>query len=261
MQLAIISDLHANLPAVRAVLTDMRRGAIVEAVCLGDIVGYNAFCRETITALQQANIRSVCGNHDLMAIDQLTDLTCGPVARRAIAWTREALDDESRAYLAALPDALRLPDDILCVHAVLDDTVTRLTTPSQFCEQAYRLQAQQPAVHICFMGHTHRQHVVEVTAAGEVVTHTGEAVTIGPAGFWFVNPGSVGDMFSRDQRAAYAVYDSETRQVRFHRVVYDRSAVLRENARHGLGPGPIGRVAAALLGGRLGSVVWEARRP
>ena len=131
MQLAIISDLHANLPAVRAVLTDMRRGAIVEAVCLGDIVGYNAFCRETITALQQANIRSVCGNHDLMAIDQLTDLTCGPVARRAIAWTREALDDESRAYLAALPDALRLPDDILCVHAVLDDCAFADADPFQ----------------------------------------------------------------------------------------------------------------------------------
>jgi predicted phosphodiesterase len=261
MQLAIISDLHANLPAVRAVLTDMRRGAVAEAVCLGDLVGYNAFCRETIVAVRQAAIRSVHGNHDLMAVDRLTDLTCGPVARRAIAWTREALDDEGRAYLAELPGALRLPDDVLCVHAVLGDPVTRLTTPAQFCEQARRLQAETPPVRLCFVGHTHRQHVVQVTPAGEVVTHTGESVTLGPTGFWFVNPGSVGDMLARDQRAAYAVYDSETRQVRFHRVVYDRSSVLRENARHGLGPGPIGRVAAALLGGRLASVVWEARRP
>jgi diadenosine tetraphosphatase ApaH/serine/threonine PP2A family protein phosphatase len=196
-----------------------------------------------------------------MAVERLTDLSCGPIARRAIAWTREPLDDESRAYLAGLPGALRLPDNVLCVHAVLDDPVTRLTTPAQFCEEARRLRALEPEVRICFMGHTHRQHVVEVTPAGEVVTHTGEAVTIGPAGFWFVNPGSVGDMLARDQRAAYAVFDTETRQVRFHRVVYDRSAVLRENAHHGLGPGPIGRMAAALLGSRLGGVVWEARRP
>jgi len=254
MLVAVISDLHANLPAVRAVLADVRRagGQLADAICLGDLVGYNAFPRETIAALREAGVPCVHGNHDLMAVDRLSDAACGPVARRALAWTREALSEEDRAYLAALPGFLRVQEDMLGVHAVLDDPVTRLSTPTHFCEEARRLQARHPRLRMCFTGHTHRQHVVEITPLGEVVTHTEELVAIGSAGFWFINPGSVGDMFARDQRAAYAVYDSETRQVRFHRVVYERSAALRENARHGLGRSAIGRVAAALLAGRLG---------
>src|SRR5205807_6816620 len=143
------------------------------------------------------------------------------------------------------------------------------TTPAQFSEQARRLQEQRPRLTLCFTGHTHRQHAVEVTPAGEVVTHTGETVSLGTAGeggaagpsYWFVNPGSVGDMATRDQRAAYAVVDRDAGEVRFHRVVYDRSAVLRENARHGLGPGPIGRAAAALLGGLLSGALSPSARP
>jgi predicted phosphodiesterase len=248
MQIAIISDVHANFPALRAVLTQLQRRAVREILCLGDLVGYSAMPRETLTLLGDLGVRSVHGNHDLMVAGRLTAESCGPIARKAVEWTRSVLNEDERQHLAALPGALRWHDQIVCVHSVLGDTVVRLTAPAQFTEEARALQAHHPPLRVCFTGHTHMQNVVEVTPSGEVVTHTGETVALDPDAFSFVNPGSVGDVFGRDPRAAYAVYDVETREVRFHRLDYDRSTVLRENVRHHLGQ-PRGGIAAVLRAG------------
>lgn len=247
MRIAIISDIHANFPALRATLAAIRRGGADEVLCLGDLVGYNAMPRETLELLREDGVVSVHGNHDLMAIRRLPAEGCGPNARRAIAWTQQVLTNAERTFLADLPGELRRAAHILCVHSARGDPVVRLTTPDQFSEQARLLGVAFPQVRVCFTGHTHRQHVVEVSPQGEVRTHTGDTVLLPAGTLCFVNPGSVGDLQSRDQRAAYALFDWITGTVRFHRVVYDRGDIVRENVRHGLITGRASAVAPTLL--------------
>src|SRR5437899_11993202 len=103
MQIAIISDVHANLEALRSVLADVRRRGIERVVCLGDVVGYNCFPHETLAVLREQRIPTVQGNHDLMAIGELEPDHCGPNARKAIQWTRPLLTDEEKEVLRALP--------------------------------------------------------------------------------------------------------------------------------------------------------------
>src|SRR4051812_9155739 len=119
-RIGVISDVHANVRALDAVLRDARRQQLDTIVSLGDLVGYCASPRETLAAIRREGIDSVHGNHDLMAIDRLR-VNCGPNGTRAIQWTRGVLEDADRAYLAALPATLRLGPKVLCMHSALGD--------------------------------------------------------------------------------------------------------------------------------------------
>lgn len=233
MRLAILSDVHANVAALAAVLADIEAQGVDEIVHLGDLVGYNSLARETLALIRARRIRGVHGNHDLMACDRLSPDHCGPLARKAIAWTRKTLPARDLAYLADLPGELRLPGGVICVHSILGDPVGRVHTSDRFHEVFLELQRFDPALEICCTGHTHRAGAVEIGADG-VLRHIGKEVHLTPGSFWFVNPGSVGQPRDADPRAAYAVLDVAARHVVFKRVAYDGSRVERENARRGL---------------------------
>jgi len=234
VRLAILTDLHANAEALAAVLREVHRSGIRRALCLGDLVGYNAFPRETLALVRDRGILSVHGNHDLMAIGRLGLEGCGPRARRAIAWTRTMLTPDDIAYLAQLPAKLRQDDTTLLVHSTLSDPVMRLQTEGEFRAQHRLLKDHYPKLEICFTGHTHEQGAVEITAQGEFRAHEVDELPLRQGGFYFVNPGSVGEPRGSDQRAAYVEYDVETRTLTFHRTAYDRQKVVRENVRQGL---------------------------
>lgn len=233
MPIAILADIHANLPALEAVLADVSASAS-GAVHLGDIVGYNSFPGETIARLRSSHIDGVHGNHDLMAIGLLDTAGCGPRGRRAIAWTREVLSEQDCHFLAALPGTRWLDDHALLIHSSFGDPVVRLQTDQQFRDEAARLRRLAPGVQVCFTAHTHRQLVVEVTSDGEVHTQDTIQRPLNGDSIWFVNPGSVGEPRDGDQRAAYAVFDPTNRRVRFRQVAYDRGPVrLARAALHG----------------------------
>ena len=233
MPIAILADIHANLPALEAVLADASLSAS-QAVHLGDIVGYNSFPAETIARLQTSHIDGVHGNHDLMALGLLDTAGCGPRGRHAIAWTREVLSEQDCHFLASLPGKRWLDDHALLTHSSFGDPVVRLQTDQQFREEAARLRRLAPGVQVCFTAHTHRQLVVEVTAQGAVHTHDAIDRPLTGDSIWFVNPGSVGEPRNGDQRAAYAVFDPANRRVRFRQVAYDRGPVrLARAALHG----------------------------
>jgi predicted phosphodiesterase len=233
MRFAILSDVHANVAALSAVLADVETRDVGEIVHLGDLVGYNSLARETLALIRSRGIRGVHGNHDLMVCDRLSPDHCGPLARKAIAFTRRALPAGDLAYLASLPGELRPAGGVICVHSILGDPVGRVQTSARFHEAFLELQRFDPALEICCTGHTHRAGAVEIGADG-VLRHIGAEVHLTPGSFWFVNPGSVGQPRDADPRAAYAVLDLEARHVTFHRVAYDGSRVERENARRGL---------------------------
>src|SRR2546422_9645043 len=234
MQIAIISDVHANLEALRSVLADVRRRGIERVVCLGDVVGYNCFPHETLAVLREKGIPIVHGNHDLMAIGELEPDRCGPNARKAIHWTRPLLTDEEKAFLRALPAHFVLPPDLLLVHSCLGDPVMRLSRPDHYVQQRDIVARFDPRIRVCFFGHTHVPEVRTIHRDGRVTRLNSHHARLGDGEFHFVNPGSVGHPRGTDYRAQYASFDVHARTVHFHRVRYDVRKVARENARHGV---------------------------
>ena len=234
MRLAIISDIHSNVDALQAVLADIRASDVQHVVCLGDLVGYHTFPRETLAVLRDSEIRSVHGNHDLMAVGRLPRDDCGPVARKAIRWTQTVLTEEDRHYLASLPSELYPQRSILCVHSAPGDPLVRLRTSGQFYGEYLRIGESDPEVRLCFTGHTHVARAMMITPRGEVLCPLERDITLDPAAFYFVNPGSVGCPRDGDYRAAYAMLDCGAQRLSFRRVNYDPTRVLREDRRHGI---------------------------
>jgi len=158
---AVLSDIHANLEALEAVLADAspRTDALL---CLGDLVGYGAdpvACIEIVGARAQT---LVCGNHE-QAVAGLIDLDWfNGHARAAAVWTRERLDDDHRAYLASLPLVAQVGDATL-VHA----------SPDRPDEWEYLLTAQDGfdafsafTTRLCFVGHSHLAGAWSLGVAG-----------------------------------------------------------------------------------------------
>ena len=91
MRLALLSDIHANLPALEAVLAEIAAADIEHAWCLGDVVGYGAQPDECATLVQERCSVCLVGNHDLAALDALDISTFSPAAAAAVHWTRERM--------------------------------------------------------------------------------------------------------------------------------------------------------------------------
>ena len=248
MRTAILADIHANSDALVAVLTDIRCRGIGNVVHLGDVVGYNTRPHETITLLCERSIPGVHGNHDLMAVGRLPPDQCGPMCRKAIAWTQKVLTHADLEYLASLPSELRLDKGIICLHSALGDPVVRLESREEFSEAARVLRNADPQLNLCFTGHTHVQRLVEVGPDGVVTRYAAVQLRLEAGAFWFVNPGSVGHPRDGDDRAAYAEFDPGTRRISFHRVAYDRRRIARENARHGIRLEPRASLTRSLIG-------------
>jgi predicted phosphodiesterase len=255
MRFAIISDIHANVAALAAVLAHIDTLGVDDIVHLGDLVGYNSFPSETLALVQARGIRGVHGNHDLMTCGELSLDHCGPLARRAIEWTRDTLSPAELAYLAALPGELRLAGGVICLHSMLGDPVGRVRGREGFHEAFLELRRFDPQLEVCCTGHTHRSGAVEIGPDG-VARHIGTALHLTPGSFWFINPGSVGQPRDADPRASYAVLDCESRDVTFHRVAYDDARLSRDNMRRGLAEGKSPR----RLTERLGSGTLAAAR-
>ena len=231
MQTAIISDVHANQEALKAVLKDVRRQEVGRIFCLGDLVGYSAFPRETLALLQKAQIPCVHGNHDLMAIGRLEPTRCGPNASRAIEFTRTILSQDEKRYLAELPSVMYIDPHAIAVHSTLGDCEFRLQSAAQYRKEFEAVRLYDNRIRIVFTGHTHVYRVIEITSTGNVEDHTRRAVKLNGHSFYFVNPGSVGHPRLSDYRASYAPYDHSTDMISFRRVAYDKKITLQENAR------------------------------
>ena len=151
MRFAILSDIHANLEALEAVLADARAQACTHFVCLGDVVGYNANPSECVEIIQELECPVVKGNHDEQASIVASTEGFNELAEEAIDWTRENLSADDKAWLADLR-LTRQVRDFTIVHATLD-------TPEQWGYVFNDLDAIASFTYqhtaLCFFGHTH----------------------------------------------------------------------------------------------------------
>jgi predicted phosphodiesterase len=221
---AVIADVHANVPALAAVLASIAREGVDHVVCLGDIVGYGASPNECVALLRDRGIRSISGNHDRAAVGTKDTARFGAAARRAIEWTRSVIRDENREYLAHLPPHLLVDDRFFTVHGALhpepnDDL--HLSNDARVGRSLEELVTGRFGSNLCFFGHSHRAAIHECRA-GTVRRIEAAETIVRPDAYYLINPGSVGQSRDRDWRAAYAVFDTDRASVALRRVLYDR---------------------------------------
>jgi len=215
MRLAVLSDIHANLAALDAVCDEL--GSFDELWVLGDIVGYGPQPNEVIRRLQELGARAVTGNHDGAAIGTVDASWFNPDAQAAIEWTTTVLDENARAYLAALPE-VRSDGELTAVHGSPREPIWEYITDATIA--AANLGAFE--TRHCLYGHTHlpvvyRSDGIHVT----VIPATASSPIVLDARRALINPGSVGQPRDGNPAASYLVLDYEAGTAEFHRVRYD----------------------------------------
>lgn len=221
MRYLILSDLHANLQALQAVLADTA-GRYEHALCCGDLIGYGADPNAIVDWVRTNCSLVVRGNHD-KACTGLDDLEWfNPVARHAAIWTQKALTAENAEYARNLPKGPLTHEAFELVHG------------SPYDEDEYVLAADEATQafgylerRLTFFGHTHvqggfiwNQSRVE-TISRTPVRSSNQVIEIDPECAYMVNPGSLGQPRDGDPRAAYLLYDSDASVIAYHRVAYD----------------------------------------
>jgi putative phosphoesterase len=231
MKLALISDIHANLPALEAVLEDLSRRAPDQVYCLGDLVGYAPWPNEVVRMIRARRIPTIAGNYDEGVGLNSDDCGCAYKTDadrdrgvESISFTNSVIDDDNRAYLRSLPRHLRLSFragrqenartfEVLLVHG----------SPRKINEYLFddrpdasflRMMAAEDCDVMCF-GHTHKpfHRAIDDAESRRIKRHV-------------VNTGSVGKPKDGDPRTGYVLLDiepdrDEPLKVEFVRVDYD----------------------------------------
>jgi predicted phosphodiesterase len=215
MRLAVLSDIHANLAALDAVRDDLPE--VDEIWVLGDIVGYGPQPNEVIRRLQELGARSVMGNHDGAAIGTVDSAWFNPDAASAIHWTSGVLDDNSRAYLAALPE-VRRDGELTAVHGSPREPIWEYITDASIA--ADNLGSYDTL--LCLYGHTHLPVIYRVDGPQmQVIAATPKEPITLDSQRALINPGSVGQPRDGNPLASYLLLDPEGGLAEFRRVPYE----------------------------------------
>jgi len=223
MRYLILSDIHSNVEALEACIQRGKQAAYDSVLCCGDLVGYGPNPVEAIDMIRDLNPMVIRGNHDRVAsgLDEPTNFNNH--AKLAIYWTRAALPDEYRDYLARLPvGPMEITPESQLVHGAVTDEDDYI-----FTEAEANMNLLLTRKNITFFGHSHFPVVFATNPAGRSVTApTYEfdeftAAQCDPNLKLFVNPGSIGQPRDGDPRASFAIWDRDRARVEFYRVEYD----------------------------------------
>lgn len=227
--IAILSDVHGNLPALQAVLEDARRKGCERIISLGDVAGYYAQPGQCIDVLAQCGAMNILGNHDRYLISE-ENCPRSKVVARIIDYQKSIVSESQLAWLRRSVLSHR-EAGALFVHGGPKDT-----------QDQYLYVIDQdtvPAdVDVLFSGHTHVQTLINV------------------AGKWYCNPGSVGQPRDGDCRAAYAILDGKNIELR--RVAYDIDQTVAEMKKAGFEPFCYENLyQGAQIGGRIDKIKYR----
>jgi diadenosine tetraphosphatase ApaH/serine/threonine PP2A family protein phosphatase len=230
VKIAIISDIHANAEALDRVLLEIEQRNVGNTICLGDIVGYNADPNPCVERVKQAGIPSLLGNHDAVACGLEEPWGFNVVALTAALWTRSQLTEENKAFLRELPDQQVMDSSFIAVHGAPSDRDTYLFSMEDLRPEFDYLKEYD--VPLCFFGHTHCQGIF--SQKGPQAPGEDGLFALEEGELFFVNPGSVGQPRDGDARAAFAIYDTERRNVELIRVDYDKKTTAEKISQAGL---------------------------
>ena len=225
MRVAVISDIHSNLPALEAVLAALgHRDALW---VLGDIVGYGPHPDGVVERLRDEGALAVQGNHDAAVLGRIPTGTFNELARAAVEWTRATLEPGNADWLASLPEVREIGDFTL-VHGSPRDPLWEYL----FSVPAARINLAAFETPYCIVGHTHYQlsFIDDHGRVEALLADEGERLTLDDRRC-ILNPGSVGQPRDGDPRACAMTIEVETGRVQWLRVAYDierTQAAIRE---------------------------------
>jgi putative phosphoesterase len=223
---AVITDIHANLPALQATLARIEELGVERVYCGGDLVGYGPHPNEVCALILEREVPTVYGNYDYATAREEEDCGCAYVTahdrelgQQSVAWTLAHTDERSKAFMRDLPFDLRFDVGGVTIHLVHGSP--RKVNEYLFEDKPASLYERLAAAEhdpVLVFGHTHKPWVHSY------------------GGVLFVNCGSVGKPKDGDPRAAFAVLRpaADGVEVTVERVGYDADGVAEEVRRAGL---------------------------
>jgi len=237
--IAIISDIHSNIQALKAVLKELE--GVDEIWSLGDLVGYGPNPNEVIETLKNKLSISLAGNHDKGAIGKIDMSDFTKDAAQAIFFTQKELSSENKRYLEELPTT-QTSKRFTLAHGAPGEN-----------EWEYILSYESALYNFdqfktpwCFVGHTHLPVVFSKKAPHVLVPQEDEAIKLDSADKLIINPGSVGQPRDGIAKSSYALLDEKKNEFVLKRVDYDISATQEAMEKRGLPKNLIERLGAGL---------------
>jgi len=224
MRILVISDIHANLDALNAVINDAINFDGV--MCLGDIVGYGPEPNECIEIVKKLpNLKCIKGNHDVAAVGDIDISLFNQEAKESMLLTQALLTQESITFIRQLPEIIE-ESDVTMVHGSPRNPIWEYILEPYIA----RINFEFFKSDLCFVGHSH-QPLVSSWDADEGVLEWGapqQGKTINLINRMIINPGSVGQPRDYDPRAAYGIYHTSLKRFEFKRVEYDIASVQKK---------------------------------
>jgi diadenosine tetraphosphatase ApaH/serine/threonine PP2A family protein phosphatase len=216
---ALISDIHGNLDALEAVLSDIKEAKADEILCLGDIVGYGAAPADCVALVRERCTATVKGNHEAL-LDEKSDLPLyGERVAAAIRHARATLSAPQKKWLKKLPFVVTI-HGFTMVHASLE-------IPQEFGyldnDDEARLHFKHQTTAICFNAHTHVPRIAldDEKSIGWGWPDANSPIQLRESHRCVINVGSVGQPRDDDPRACYVLFQTETLRFCFRRIAYD----------------------------------------
>ncbi|MGB8952745.1 MAG: metallophosphoesterase family protein [Candidatus Aminicenantales bacterium] len=233
MRYLIFTDIHGNLEALNTLLKFSQRRKIDYFVCLGDLVGYGASPNETIQKIHNLKPLSIIrGNHDkaVSGLDSIENFN--PIAASAIQWTKKRILKKNRDLLVHLKKGPQIVHNLFTIcHGAPFDEDYYIFGEFDAAEAFQYLKSP-----LCFFGHTHFPFIYTMRDSWVEATFLEgnfSELKLEKDVQYLINPGSVGQPRDRNPRAGFAIYDSDTRLVKFYRLPYAveeaQKKILKEN--------------------------------
>lgn len=230
-RIALISDIHGNLPAFKSVVADIRETGVDEIWCLGDLIGYGAQPDECVALAKEECEVCLIGNHDLVVLNKLDIADFSMNAALAAKWTQDHVQQETLDFLNTL-EPFDTSRALGLYHASPRDPIWEYVLSALLADQC--MDQMEPRIGV--VGHSHVAlyfwRTDETVASGD--TAPGGTRYDMSNGRWIVNPGSVGQPRDGDPRAAWMLFDAETSTATWNRVEYPIEEAARAIQQAGL---------------------------
>jgi predicted phosphodiesterase len=247
MRVAVLADVHANLPALEAVVEDLRSEGAESLWHLGDAVGYGADPFACLQLLADLDAVIVTGNHEQAACDLAEADGFNPTAAIAARWTHDTLHASVRGSICDLPVNVSPLPGVFLFHGLPGSTSGYIRTPETAGQVFDHLSDRDPRIRFAFFGHTHRPMVFSHLPGRPVrMFGPGPDLIAAPGRRYLINPGSVGQPRNGDPRAHYLLFDTEEGHVLFKRIIYDVAAAQDRILAMGLPPSLAARLSQGL---------------
>ena len=247
MKVAVLADIHANLPALEAVQKDFSAEGIQSIWSLGDTVGYGAEPFACLQMLADLDAILIAGNHEQAACNLAEADGFNATAAHAIRWTRDSLTPDTRNALCDLPVNASPQPGVFLFHGLPGNTHGYLRMEETAQMVLDHLSDRDPRIRVAFFGHTHRPMIfTQLTGRPVRMFEPGEELFLASGRRYLVNPGSVGQPRNGNPSAQYIIFDIERGLISFKKVPYNVSATQERIIQAGLSPSLAARLSQGI---------------